>query len=127
MCSYDTTKYAVSFHLSPGNNHDALKGRKLISTIFSRNNQYLLADRAYEYDETRTLAKCQGFIHVVSPKKNRKHPWKYDSELYKQRNKVERIFLRLKRFRRVFTRYDKLDLIYISFIFLAFIFDSLLM
>ena len=87
----------------------------------------MLADRAYEDEETRTLAKNQGFIPVVPPKKNRKHPWKYDSELYKQRNKVERIFLRLKRFRRVFTRYDKLDLIYISFIFLAFIFDSLLM
>ena len=87
----------------------------------------MLADRAYEDDKTRTLAKNQGFIPVVPPKKNRKHPWKYDSELYKKRNQVERLFLRLKRFRRVFTRYNKLDIIHTSIIFLAFIFDFLLM
>jgi transposase len=49
---------------------------------------------------------------VVPPKKNRKHPWNYDKELYKFRNEVERFFLRIKRFRKVFTRYDKRDIIY---------------
>ena len=66
-------------------------------------------DRAYEDDLTRALAKEQGFNVVVPPKKNRKYPWEYDKDLYKHRNEVERYFLRLKRFRKVFTRYDKLD------------------
>ena len=71
--------------------------------------------------------KEQGFIPVVPPKKNRKQTWKYDKELYKRRNEIERYFCRLKRFRKVFTRYDKLDIIFISVIQLAMIFDALLM
>lgn len=82
-------------------------------------------DRAYEDDKTRSLAEKNGFIPVVPPKKNRKEPWEYDKELYKRRNEVERFFLRLKRFRKVFTRYDKLDTIYISVVQLAMIFDAI--
>ena len=84
-------------------------------------------DRAYEDDQTRALAEKQGFNVVVPPKKNRKHPWVYDKELYKHRNEVERYFLRLKHFRKVFTRYDKLDTIFLSVITLAMIFDTLFM
>ena len=82
-------------------------------------------DRAYEDDKTRSLAEEKGFIPVVPPKKNRKEPWEYDKELYKRRNEVERFFLRLKRFRKIFTRYDKLDSIYISVVQLAMIFDAI--
>lgn len=84
-------------------------------------------DRAYEDDMTRALAKEHGFHAVVPPKKNRKIPWDYDKELYKKRNQIERYFLRLKRFRKVFTRYDKLDSIFRSIIMLAMIFDALFM
>ncbi len=84
-------------------------------------------DRAYEDNETRALVRKQGLIPVVPPKKNRKIPWQYDTVLYKRRNEVERFFLRIKRFRKVFTRYDKLDVIYFSIVTLALIFDSLFM
>ena len=84
-------------------------------------------DRAYEDNETRSLALMQGLIPVVPPKKNRKAPWQYDAKLYKRRNEVERFFLRIKRFRKVFTRYDKLDIIYFSIVTLALIFDALFM
>lgn len=84
-------------------------------------------DRAYEDDQTRTLAEDQGFIPVVPPKKNRREPWAYNKELYKHRNEVERLFLRLKRFRKVFTRYDKLDIIYTAILHLAMILDAVLM
>ena len=84
-------------------------------------------DRAYEDNETQKIALMQGFIPVVSPKKNRKIPWQYDVELYKRRNEVERFFLLIKRFRKVFTRYDKLDIIYFSIVTLALIFDALFM
>ena len=82
-------------------------------------------DRAYEDDKTRSLAEKNGFVPVVPPKKNCKEPWEYDKELYKRRNEVERFFLRLKRFRKVFTRYDKLDIIYVSIVQLAMIFDAI--
>ena len=84
-------------------------------------------DLAYEDDKTRAFAVKQGFVPVVPPKKNRKDPWDYDKELYKRRNEVERYFLRLKRFRKVFTRYDKLDSIFLSVIMLAMIFDAIFM
>ena len=99
----------------------------MIRSIKSQNKHYLLADRAYEDDETRKISKRQGFKFIVPPKKNRRKLWKYDKEIYKRRNEVERYIRRLKRFRRVFTRYDKLDVIYISMIRLAMIFDAMLM
>ena len=82
-------------------------------------------DRAYEGDKMRTVAKKLGYNPVVPPKKNRIDPWEYDRILYKRRNEVERFFRRIKRFRRVFTRYDKLDIVFAGFILFAMIFDSL--
>ena len=65
------------------------------------------------------------YTPAVPPKKNRIDPWEYDKELYKKRNEIERFFRRIKRFRRVFTRYDKLDIIFSGFILIAMIFDAL--
>ena len=93
----------------------------MIETIRSENNHNLLMDRAYEDDKTRVLAEEHVNV-VVPPKRNRKVPWDYDRELYKKRNQVERFFLRIKRFRKVCTRYDKLDSIFLSVIMLAMIF-----
>ena len=59
-------------------------------------------------------------------KSNRKSPWDYNKQLYKQRNQVERLFRRIKRFRRIFTRYDKLDSVFLAFICFAFIVDALM-
>jgi len=73
-------------------------------------------DRAYEGDETRNLVSSLGFSPVVPPKSNRIEPWIYDKELYKKRNEVERLFRKLKGFRRVFTRFDKLDIVFMGFI-----------
>ena len=84
-------------------------------------------DRAYEDNKTRDLAEEHGVNVVVPPKKNRKDPLEYDKELYKKRNQVESYFLRIKRFRKVFTRYDKLDSIFLSVIILDMIFDALFM
>ena len=63
----------------------------------------------------------------IPPKKNRREPWDYDRELYKRRNEVERYFLRLKRFRKVFTRYDKRSSIFLSVVMLVMIFDAVFM
>ena len=120
-------KYAFVSCISAGNKNDATEVRKLIRSIKSQNKHYLLADRAYEDNETRKVSKEQGFVFVVPPKRNRKNPWEYDKAIYKRRKEVERYFRKLKRFRRIFTRYDKLDAIYISMIKLAMIFDATLM
>jgi transposase len=73
----------------------------------------------------RATAKELGYNPVVPPKKNRKDPWDYDKEIYKWRNEVERFFRRIKRFRRIFTRYDKLDIIFAGFLLFVMIIDAL--
>jgi transposase len=121
-----SAKSVLSFALSSGNRHDAPEGRKFLELISSDQEHYLLMDCAYEDDATRSLAAKKGFIPVVPPKSNRKEPWLYDKEIYKRRNEIERFFLRIKRFRRVFTRYDKLDIIFMGIFTLALIFDAIL-
>jgi len=61
----------------------------------------------------------------VPPNPNRLEPWDYDKELYKKLNEVERLFRRIKAYRRIFTGYDKLDIIYLGFLLPAFIFEIL--
>ncbi|MDL2235969.1 IS5 family transposase [Christensenellaceae bacterium OttesenSCG-928-L17] len=118
---------AIVFSLSPGNAHDAPEGRLLLSRMKrGKEQRYLLMDRAYEGQENRKQAVEMGFVPIVPPKKSRKDTWGYDKERYKQRNEIERYFLRLKRFRRIFTRYDKLDTLFAGFILFAMIADALL-
>ena len=118
----------IVFHLSPGQASDDPEGRKLVPKIperYKNNKISLLMDKAYEGNEIRGLASSQGLNPVVPPKSNRKEPWEYDKELYKRRNEVERYFRRIKAFRRVFTRYDKLDIMYASFVTFAMIKETL--
>ena len=73
----------------------------------------------------RQLALELNFIPVVPPKNNRVNPWEYDRAMYKRRNEIERLFRRLKGFRRIFSRFEKLDVIFIDFILFALIVDGL--
>jgi transposase len=101
-------------------------GRALLQSMGSIDEPlHLLMDKAYEGDETRQLALDLGFIPVVPPKSNRLEPWTYNREMYKRRNEVERLFRRLKGFRRVFSRFDKLDIVFLGFVHFALIVDGL--
>jgi transposase len=86
---------------------------------------HLLMDRAYEGDATRQLALELGFVPVVPPKQNRLTPWEYDRAMYKRRNEIERLFRRLKGFRRIFSRFEKLDVMFVAFINFALIVEGL--
>ncbi len=81
----------------------------MIGNIVLHDIHPMLMDRAYKDEAMRQAVLYSGFIPVVPPKKNRRSPWEYDKELYKRRNEIERYFRRLKRFHKVFTRYDKLE------------------
>ena len=109
-------------HLSGGECHDAPEGRVSIAAVGTDfEGVPMLMDRAYEGDETRELAASNGHEPIVPPKKNRKNPWEYDKEIYKRRNVVERCFRRLKEFRKICTRYDKLDFMFLAFAQFAFV------
>ena len=71
--------------------------------------EHLLMGRAHEGDSTRPPAESFGLTPVAPPKRNRTAPWDCDREAYKGRNMVERVFNRMKRYRKAATRYDRLD------------------
>ena len=117
---------AITFSLSPGQAHDAPEGRKLLRTLGKAPwPLHLLMDRAYEGDETRQLALDLGFIPVGPAKETRVTPWEYNRVMYKRRNAIERLFRRLKGFRRIFSRFEKLDVMFMAFINFALIADGL--
>lgn len=80
----------------------------------------LLADKAFDADERviEKLAK-QGVTAVIPPKSNRKKPRDYDKELYKARHLIENFFAKLKQYRAIATRYDKLANSFLGGIYLA--------
>jgi len=67
----------------------------------------LLADRAYDTNALRTLAKTKPAWANIPAKRNRKESFPFSSWVYRQRNLVERFFNKLKQFRGIATRYDK--------------------
>jgi transposase len=118
---------AISVALSPGQASDAQAGRELWGGIGPLPAPLpLLMDRAYEDQATRPLALDFGFIPVVPPQSNRLEPWQYDRALYRRRrNEIERLFRRLKGFRRLFSRFDKLDVVFLAFLHFALIVEAL--
>lgn len=124
VAANDTT--AMSFSLSPGQAHDAPCGRQLLLDLGPaiKPNTAMLMDKAYEDEQTRQLTLDLNYEPVVPPKSNRVSPWQYNKQMYKRRNEVERLFRRLKGFRRVFSRFDKLDVMFVAFIHVALIFEA---
>ena len=117
---------AVKFRLSAGQDHDAPHGRRLLKEVGARQGTlFVVMDRAYEGDETRQLVLDLGYEPVVPPSARRRSPWVYDQALYKRRNEIERLFRRLKGYRRVFSRFDKLDVVFVGFITFALIIETL--
>jgi transposase len=117
---------AITFSLSPGQASDSVEGRELLAGIGPLPAPlHLIMDKAYQDDETRQLALDFGFIPVVPPKSNRLEPWEYDRAMYRKRNEIERLFRRLKGFRRIFSRFEKLDVLFLGFLTFALIIEAL--
>jgi len=112
--------------LSPGQAGDAPQGRELLEAGGPAPPDCLLImDSAYEGDETLRLARQLGYTPIVPPNPKRLSPWEYDRVAYRRRNEIERLFRRLKSYRQVFCRFDKLDVLFTGFIVLALIVEAL--
>jgi putative transposase len=107
----------LAFLITPGNIHDLVGARDLIGMV--RSPRRLLADRAYDARSLRDELAARRIKAVIPPNPTRKHPHRYDKTAYKGRNVIERMFCRLKDFRRIATRYDKRADIFLSAILLA--------
>ena len=79
----------------------------------------MLADKAYDADRIRELIQEQGATPNIPPKSNRRLKPCFSKRLYRERNLIERFFSKLKHFRRVATRYDKLAANFLAMVQLA--------
>ena len=107
----------LSFLITPGNTDDLAGAREILAA--ARLPRRLLADRAYDARSLREWLAERRVKAVIPPNPTRKHPHAYDPKAYKGRNLIERMFCRLKDFRRIATRYDKRADIFLSTILLA--------
>ena len=106
----------VRGRLTAGQRHDAPQALPLLPGLAPA---YLVADRGYDADPLVAALAARGTRAVIPPRRKRRHPREYDAARYAQRHHIERLFSRLKQFRRIATRYDKLDAHFLAFIHLA--------
>jgi transposase len=79
----------------------------------------LLADKGYDANSLRAALADRGTEAVIPSTRSRKRPIPYDEAAYRERNKIERAFCRLKDWRRIATRYDKLARNFLSAVAIA--------
>ena len=113
----DRNGLPVRLALTPGQDHDNALATDLLANLKPRS--LVLADRAYDADAIRKLVNDQDAFANIPPKRNRKDPICFSPFLYKARNRIERFFNKMKHFRRIATRYDKLAANYLAALKLA--------
>lgn len=103
----------VHFRLTGGNTNDCTQALQILETIFPK---AVLGDKAFDSKEIAEAIRAKGAKVVIPTQKTRKIQRAIDTDLYKERNRIKRLFCRMKHFRRIATRYDKLDTRFAGFI-----------
>lgn len=109
----DSLGNPLRFILTGGNSHDAPQAEKLIEG-FEANA--LIADKGYDSANLIKEVEANGIQAVIPPRKNRIEQREYDKHLYKERHLVECFIGKIKHYRRVFSRFDKLSKNYLGFL-----------
>lgn len=118
----DALGQLIGIKLTAGQVHES----QIASEIFAGEScGYFLADKAYDIDNFRAEIESVGAEPVIPCKINRLSPTKHDAHIYKERNIVERFFQKIKRYRRIATRYDKTARMYLTGIMLVSILMAL--
>jgi transposase len=104
------------WRLTPGQAADVSEAEPLLEGVAAK---AVAADKAYDSQSLVDTITASGAQAVIPPRANRTQSRAYDLHIYKGRNLVERFFCRIKHFRRVATRYDKLDRRYEAVIAIA--------
>ena len=112
----DALGLPVRFEIGPGQQNDMAPARELINGL---NAEQVIADRAYDADRLYDLILEQGGEPVIPPRRHRKYQHAYDVLAYKQRWGIESFFAKLKQWRRIATRYDKLAANFLGFVKIA--------
>ena len=105
--------------MTPGQAGDCPQAEALLRPYDAEAIEAVLADKAYDSQDLVAYIESLQAQAVIPSRKNSKEPRQIDGELYKERNKIERFFGRIKHFRRVATRYEKTARNYMAFLHLA--------
>jgi transposase len=103
----------LRLHLTAGQRHDIIKASDMIADL---DFDYVLADRSYGAKDFLDEIVASGAEPVIPPKKNAKEPHEYDMWRYRERHLIECFIGKIKHFRRVFSRFDKLARRYLGFL-----------
>ena len=106
-----------AFMLTGGHAADSQVAPQLLAGL--KGARYLLADKGYDANSLRKHQRERAIVPVIPGRSNRKRPIRYDTMRYKSRHLIENAFCRLKDFRAVATRYDKLARNFLSAVVLA--------
>jgi transposase len=111
--SVDALGNPLRYLLTAGQRHDITQAEALIADFdFER----VIADCSYDSEEFIKTIVGKGAEAIIPPRKNRKQSREYDKLLYKERHLVECYFNKIKHFRRIFSRFEKLDKSYLGFL-----------
>lgn len=112
----DTLGRPLRFILTAGQRHDCLSAKALLEGFGA---DAVLADKAYDNNDLRQTIADMKAAAVIPSTRSRKVPIPHDEVAYKDRNRIERCFNKLKHFRRFATRYDRRTVHFLAFIHLA--------
>ncbi len=101
----DAAGKAVALSLTPGQRADITEAQPRLDEV---DPEAFIADKAYDADPLIEKLEERQITPVIPSRRNRRHPGKIRFSLYKKRNEIERFFARLKQFKGIATRYDKL-------------------
>jgi len=108
--------------IAPGQTYEVEASAPLLETL---RRVLLVGDKGFDSDALRRQMLAQGCLAAVPPRSGRRSPAWFHRELYRQRHKIENFFQRIKIYKRVSTRYEKLALTFLNFVLVAAVFDWL--
>jgi transposase len=108
--------------LAPGQTYEVEAAAPLLDTL---KKVLLVGDKGFDVDDLRQQLLAQGCLASIPPRSSRRCPAWYHQGFYRQRYKIENFFQRIKIYKRVSTRYDKLAAVFLNFILVAAVFDWL--
>jgi transposase len=112
----DAVGRAVGLHLAPGSQHDLLACAPLAPHLAGK---WVLGDKGFDSDAFRQDLARTGATVCIPSRSSRREPRYFSKLLYRHRHTVENFFGRIKRHRRIATRYEKLAVTFLGFVYLA--------
>ena len=116
ILAVEESESTLRLRLTAGQRHDVTLADEMIAGLHF---DYVIADRGYSGHDFRAQILASGAKAVIPPKRNAKAPHEYDTWRYRERHLIECFIGKIKHYRRIFSRFDKLARRYLGFLYLT--------